>query len=108
MQITDIERRQEAPALNKYVVVRQRRKSVERDFRLISQNGLDVRLEIVKRQTKRSDGRDLKYRFVNGQYYPEPTRYGYRFTGLPVRTLNLNEMRELCANLMSILQTERE
>lgn len=74
---------------------------MERDYRLVAQNNLDVRLEIVKRQKHEA-------KIVNGKFYPQPTRYGYRITGLPVRTMTLNELKELIYNLNLIVQSERE
>jgi hypothetical protein len=95
------ERLLDVPTLHKDLPIRKTRKNLVADTRLITQNDLDVRLEKIKRQKH-----DAKV--VNGKFYPQPTRYGYRITGLPQRTLNLSEMRELAYNLNLMLQSERE
>ena len=81
--------------------VRPKRKSILTDIRLVTQNGLDVRVEKVKRQKRKSSD------FVNGQYYPQPTTYGYRLTGLPQRTMTYFEVVELLTNWMAFMKSER-
>lgn len=112
MQTADIEHSQYTPAIRQYIQIRQRRKSLDREYRLITQNGLDVRLQIIKRKTTRKGYHGHEYKvyhtFVNGQYYPEPTRYGYRITGLPHRTMTKAEALEFGYNWNLIMQSERE
>jgi hypothetical protein len=95
------ERLLDIPTLHKDIVYRKTHKNLVADSRLITQNGLDVRLEKIKRQKH-----DAKV--VNGKFYPQPTRYGYRLTGLPHRSLTLQEMREFVASLTAIVNNERE
>ena len=102
MQTADYEtQRGRINTLNPVILVRTRRKSVEQEIRLVTQNGLDVRVEKVKRQKRKSSD------FVNGQYYPQPTQYGYRLTGLPQRTMTYFEVVELLTNWMSFMKGEQ-
>jgi hypothetical protein len=78
-----------------------KRGNIEMDKRLVTQNGIDVRLEKVKRKARKTS------QYVNGQYYPSTTEYGYRITSLPVRMMTLNELRELAYNLDEFLKSER-
>ena len=80
------------------------RKSVVKDMRLITQNLVDARIEKVKRKSRYGE----KGQWVNGNYYPATTRYGYRFTGIPSRLMTIGELRELQYNLTQFLQSEKE